>query len=158
MNEHSGQQALKILKEKKMAEFLRLCLVKDFNAIITLPQLFLFLFISTQIVLLGLNNLLMMTSLPSMSSEALTEGLQFLIGALAQAEKKPPLAVADEASTNAFVPFDFISHALLNMPVEQLKYWLARLVLRSSTDDSATVRHNTGLLRKFVEMLTKEAE
>ncbi len=124
----------------------------------SLPQLFLFLFISTQIVLLGLNNLLMMTSLPSMSSEALTEGLQFLIGALAQAEKKPPLAVADEASTNAFVPFDFISHALLNMPVEQLKYWLARLVLRSSTDDSATVRHNTGLLRKFVEMLTKEAE
>lgn len=99
----------------------------------------------------GLNNLLVMTSLPSMSSEALTEGLQFLTGALAQAERK-----TQPVSGKVFDPYSLVSQALLCMGEEQLRAWLARIVLGSSADGSSTVKHNTGLLRKFIEILTKE--
>ena len=86
-----------------------------------------------------------------MSSEALTESLQFLIGALAQAERKTLVT-----SGKTFEPYALISHALLSMSEQQLKGWLARVVLGSSSDDSSSIKHNTGLFRKFVEILTKE--
>jgi len=99
-----------------------------------------------------------MTSLPSMSSEALTEGLQFLIGALSLGNKKATLNTTAVASKDAsFQPTGLISLALLSMPEQDLRSWLARVVLGSSADDTASVRNSTGLLKKFVEALTKEA-
>ena len=108
----------------------------------------------------GLNHLLLMTALPSMSSEALTEGLQFLIGALSLGDKKAPpntTATTVTAKEESFQPVGLISMALLSMPEEDLRRWLTRVVLGSSSDDSSTKRNSTGLLKKFVEALTKEA-
>ncbi len=97
----------------------------------------------------------MLAASPMASSTAITESLKFLSKVLHLAEKATSSGKPLGDSPHLEVLVRQVSGLAL-LPPEQLSTWIRRLVVGSPADNEMDAETNTSLLRKLMEVLSKE--